>query len=104
MSERSLSANLRVDGQKSYIRPNPWVSKHNIAKPGQRKWEMVNTAIVQRKIMLLPGEICHPWPLRKEARYRVDDGLVNMAEVSREREAVNFDSERFEGSVIGLCS
>ena len=58
MSERSLSANLRVDGQKSYIRPNPWESKHNIAKPVQRKWEMVNTAIVQGKIMLLPGEIC----------------------------------------------
>jgi hypothetical protein len=58
MSEGSRSANLRVDGQKSHIRPNPWVSKHNIAKPVQRTWGMVNAAIVQGKIMFLPREIC----------------------------------------------
>ena len=57
-SERSLSANLRADGQKPHIRPNPWVSEHNITKPVWRTWEMVNAAVVQRRIMLLPGEIC----------------------------------------------
>ncbi len=31
--EGSLSANLRVDGQKQHIRLNPGASKHNIAKP-----------------------------------------------------------------------
>jgi len=29
----SLSANLRVDGQKQHIRLNPGASKHNFAKP-----------------------------------------------------------------------
>ena len=58
MSERSRSANLRADGQKSHIRPNPWVSEHNITKPVRRTWGLVNAAVVQGKIMLLPGEIC----------------------------------------------
>ena len=58
MSERSRSANLRADGQKSHIRPNPWVSEHNITKPVWRIWGMVNAAVVQGKIMFLPGEIC----------------------------------------------
>jgi len=57
-SERSLSANLRADEQKSHIRPNPWVSEHNITKPAWRTWGMVNAAVVQGRIMLLPGEIC----------------------------------------------
>ncbi len=33
----SLSANLRVDGQKQHIRPNFGASKHNIAKPTRIK-------------------------------------------------------------------
>jgi len=64
-SERSRSANLRADGQKSHIRPNSWVSEHNITKPVWRKWGMVNAAVVQGRIMFLPGEICPtlrpPW-------------------------------------------
>ena len=57
-SERSRSANLRADEQKPHIRPNPWVSEHNITKPVWRTWEMVNAAVVQGRIMFLPGEIC----------------------------------------------
>jgi hypothetical protein len=57
-SERSLSANLRADGQKPHIRQNPWVSEHDITKPVWRTLGMVNTAVVQGKIMFLPGEIC----------------------------------------------
>jgi hypothetical protein len=73
--ERSPSANLRADGQKPDTRPNPWVSKHSeanpkhlmcfgcrIAKPVQRIWGMVNQAVVEGKIMQLPGEICQPRP------------------------------------------
>ncbi len=58
MSERSLSANLRADGQKPHIRPNPWAREHNIPKPARRIWGLVNAAVVQGKIMFLPGEIC----------------------------------------------
>ena len=57
-SERSRSANLRADGQKSHIRPNPWAREHNIPKPVRRTWGLVNAAVVQGKIMFLPGEIC----------------------------------------------
>jgi hypothetical protein len=57
-SGRSRSANLRADEQKSHIRPNPWVSGHNITKPVWRTWGMVNAAVVQGRIMFLPGEIC----------------------------------------------
>ena len=58
MSERSRSANLRADGQKPYIRPNPWAREHNIPKPVRKTWGLVNAAVVQGKIMFLPGEIC----------------------------------------------
>ncbi len=57
-SEGSRSENLRVDGQESHIRPNPWAREHHIPKPIRRTWGMVNAAIVQEKIMFLPGEIC----------------------------------------------
>jgi hypothetical protein len=65
---------------------------------------MVNAAVVQGKIMLLPGEICQP-KLRngsggtEPARVR-----VNMAEVSRGREPGLCSGERSEGSVFGRCS
>ena len=57
-SEGSRSANLRADGQKPHIRPNPWAREHNIPKPVRRTWGLVNAAVVQGKIMFLPGEIC----------------------------------------------
>ena len=58
MSERSRSANLRADVQKPHSRPNPWAREHNIPKPVRRTWGLVNAAVVQGKIMFLPGEIC----------------------------------------------
>ena len=58
MSERSRSANLRADEQKQHSRPNPWARGHNIPKPVRRTWGLVNAAVVQGKIMFLPGEIC----------------------------------------------
>ncbi len=47
--EGSRSEDLRVDGQKSHIRPNPWARERNILKPDRRTWGMVNAAIVQGK-------------------------------------------------------
>jgi hypothetical protein len=34
------------------------VSEHNITKPAWRTWGRVNAAVVQGRIMFLPGEIC----------------------------------------------
>jgi len=34
------------------------VSGHNITNPVWRKWGRVNAAVVQGRIMFLPGEIC----------------------------------------------
>ena len=65
MSERSRSANLRADEQKPHRRPNPRAREHNIPKPVRRTWGLVNAAVVQGKIMFLPGEVCPalrpPW-------------------------------------------
>ncbi len=104
MSEGSRSANLRADGQKSHIRPNPWVSEHNFTKSVWRKWGMVNAAVVQGKIMLLPGEICQPKRANGRGGTAPAKVFVNMAEVSRGREPRFFPGERSEGSVIGRCS
>lgn len=82
MSERSLRANLRADEQKPDIRPNPWVSKHNIAKPVQRTWGMVNQAVVEGKIMFLPGEICQP-----ELEPSSKGTLPEMGRVKRQKSA-----------------
>jgi hypothetical protein len=56
--ERSPSAKLRADEQKLYIKAEPQgeSAQHDEAHPDL--WGMVNTAVVQGKIMLLPGEIC----------------------------------------------
>ena len=103
MSEGSRSANLRVDGQKSHIRPNPWVSKHNIAKPVQRTWGMVNAAIVQGKIMQLPGEACLPKTLNRVGGTEPAMVRVNRVGVSRGREPEKDVRERTEGSVMRRC-
>ena len=48
------------------------MSEHNITKPGWRKWGMVNAAVVQGRIMFLPGEICPTLrPPRVVALHRV---------------------------------
>ena len=59
-AERSLSANLRANGQKLYIKAEPQgeSAQHDEAHPDL--WGMVNAVVVQGKIMFLPGEICQP--------------------------------------------
>ncbi len=56
-SERSLSAKLRADEQKLHIKAEPQgeSAQHDEAHPDL--WGMVNAAVVQGKIMFLPGEI-----------------------------------------------
>ncbi len=51
-------ASHRDVASKPHIRPNPWARKHNIPKPVRRTWGLVNAAVVQEKIMFLPGELC----------------------------------------------
>jgi hypothetical protein len=101
--ERSPSANLRADGQKPYIRPNPWVSKHNFAKPVQRIWGLVNTAVVQRKIMFLPRESCLSKFSKGNGETDSARNRVKRAEVSRSREGFLIETERTEGSVTRRC-
>jgi len=101
MSERSPSANLRADEQKSHRRPNPWAREHNIPKPVRRTWGLVNAAVVQREIMSLPGESC--LPKRRNGRGGTEPARVrvNRAAVSRGREPGGDSGERSEGSVMG---
>jgi hypothetical protein len=103
-SEGSRRANLRADGQKSHTRPNPRASQHHLTKPIRNFWGMVNAAVVQEKIMLLPGEICQPKLLNGSGGTVPARARVNMAEVSRGREPGFLPGERSEGSVIGRCS
>ena len=61
-SERSRSANLRADAQKLHQAESQGESaQHDEAHPDH--WGRVNVAVVQGKIMFLPGEICQPKPL-----------------------------------------
>ena len=103
MSERSRSANLRADVQKPHSRPNPWAREHNIPKPVRRTWGLVNAAVVQGKIMFLPGEICRPKRPNGRGGTEPAKVRVNTAEVSRGRELGDDPEERSEGSVIGRC-
>ena len=98
-SERSPSANLRADGQKSHIRPNLWASQHNMTKPVRITWGMVNAAVVQGKIIQLPGEICLPELLNGGEGTEPAKVRVKRAEVSRSREPDILFGERTEGSV-----
>lgn len=98
MSEGSLSANLRAYAQKQYqAEPQGESAQHDEARLDH--CGMVNTEVVQGKIVFLPGEIC--WPKRCNSR----DGTVfakmraNTAEVSRGREPGRFYRERSSDSV-----
>jgi len=62
---------------------------------------MVNAAVVQRKIMFLPGEICLPRCRNGHGGTEPAKVRVNKAEVSRRREPGACSGERSEGSVIG---
>lgn len=65
---------------------------------------MVNAAVVQGRIMLLPGEICQPKLPNRSGGTEPARVWVNMAEVSRGREPRVYLGERSEGSVIERCS
>ncbi len=103
-SEGSRSANLRANGQKLHIRPNPWASQHNMTKPVWRSWGMVNEVVVQGKIMVLPGEICQPKLPNGSSGTEPAKVRVKKAEVSRGREPEEHFGERSEGSVTRGCS
>ncbi len=64
---------------------------------------MVNAAVVQGRIMLLPGEICQPKFPNGSGGTEPAKVRVNMAEVSRGREPEEYFGERSEGSVIRRC-
>ena len=76
-------------------------AQHDEAHPDLRG--MVNTAVVQGKIMFLPGEICRPKRPNGRGGTEPAKVRVNTAEVSRGRELGEFPEERSEGSVIGRC-
>ncbi len=100
-AERSWSANLRADGQKLHSKAEPQgeSAQHDEAHPDL--WGRVNAAVVQGKIMFLPGEICLPSVLNWTGGTEPAKARVNRAEVSRGREAYQEVSERSEGSVTG---
>ncbi len=65
---------------------------------------MVNTEVVQRKIVLLPGEIYLPKPFNDSGGTEPVKVRVNRLEVSRRREPAKYGRERSEGSVTGgIC-
>ena len=75
-----------------------------MTKPVRRTWGLVNVAVVQGKIMFLPGEICLSKLLNGSGGTEPAKVRVNRAEVSRGREPGVCSGGRSEGSVIGRCS
>ena len=74
-------------------------AQHDETRPDH--WGMVNAAVVQGKIMFLPGEICLPKCRNGYGGTEPAKVRVNKAEVSRRRELGACPGERSEGSVIG---
>ena len=102
-AERSRSANLRADVQKLHqAEPQGESAHHDEARPDH--WGMVNAAVVQGRIMFLPGEICQPKCPNGRGGTAPAKVRVNMAEVSRGREPGGCREvacgERSGGSVI----
>ena len=62
---------------------------------------MVNTEVVQRKIVFLPGEIYLPKRSNDRGGTEPAKVRVNRVEVSRRRELRIHSEERSEGSVTG---
>ena len=103
MWKGSLNANLRAYEQELYqAEPQGESAQHDEALPDH--CGMVNAEVVQRKIVLLPGEIY--LPKRPNGRGGTEPAKVrvNMAEVSRRRKPEEHLGERSEGSVIRRCS
>jgi hypothetical protein len=99
--ERSLSANLRANGQKQHSKAEPQGESAQHDEAHLDHCGMVNAVVVQRKIMSLPGEICLPKLPNGIGGTEPAKVRVNRAEVSRGRELNEFVEERSEGSVIG---
>ncbi|HBS27779.1 MAG TPA: hypothetical protein DD827_11775 [Gammaproteobacteria bacterium] len=62
---------------------------------------MVNTEVVQRQIVSLPGEIYPPKPFNDGGGTEPAKVRVNRVEFSRGRELRVYSEERSEGSVTG---
>ena len=99
-SEGSLSANLRAYAQKLYqAEPQGESAQHDEARPDH--CGMVNTEVVQRKIVFLPGEIYLPKRPNGSGGTELAKARVNRVEVSRRQEPEACFGERSEGSVTG---
>ncbi len=103
-TERSLSANLRANGQKQHSKAEPQGESAQHDEARLDHCGMVNAVVVQRKIMFLPGEICLPKLPNGSGGTEPAKVRVNRAEVSREREPSEVTGERSEGSVIRWCA
>jgi len=103
-AERSRSANLRADGQKLHSKAEPQGESAQHDEAHSDHWGRVNVAVVQGRIMFLPGEICQPKRLNRCGGTAPTTVRVNMAEVSRRRESKDYLGERSEGRVTGWCS
>ena len=102
-SERSLSANLRANVQKLYqAEPQGESAQHDEAQPDH--CGRVNTVVVQRKIVSLPGETYLPKHPNGCGGTEPAKVRVNRVGVSRRREPKIKLRERSEGSVFGRCS
>ena len=100
--ERSLSANLRAYAQKLYqAEPQGESAQHDEAHPDH--CGMVNTEVVQRKIVVLPGEIYLPKLANAGGGTEPAKVRVNMVGVSLRQEPKINLRERSEGSVMRRC-
>ena len=98
--EGSLSANLRAYAQELYqAEPQGESAQHDEAQPDH--CGMVNTGVVQRKIVSLPGEIYLPKRSNDRGGTEPAKVRVNRVEVSRRQEPGDYSGERSEGSVTG---
>ena len=99
-SEGSLSANLRAYAQKLYqAEPQGESAQLDEAQPDH--CGRVNTEVVQRKIVFLPGESYLPKLSNGSGGTEPAKVRVNRVEVSRRRELSDYSEERSEGSVAG---
>ena len=99
-SEGSLRANLRAYAQKLYqAEPQGESAQHDKAQPDH--CGRVNTEVVQRQIVSLPGETYLPKRSNDRGGTEPAKVRVNRVGVSRRRELGEYSGERSEGSVIG---
>ncbi len=86
MSESSLSANLRANGQEQHSKAESQGESAQHDEAHLDHCGRVNAVVVQRKIMCLPGEICLPKLPNGRGGTEPAKVRVNRAEVSRGRE------------------